>query len=262
MRASTANSFFLAISLLWGTCRGQENDLAEEIPTTVEVISVVTETATVTKTLAPKPTPKIENNRTITITNHCDFPMYPAVLTSAGEKPYVSGFLLPEGASRELWVSHDWIGRIWGRTNCTWGEDSDGKIVGKCLTGDCGGVLECEGGTGEPPATLAEFALLGHEGLSFYDISLVDGWNLDMEIIPEHGAQSTRNEISPKCVATKAENSKWCPWDNQYFLEEPLEDKVFVKPNDNKPRPNYNPCLSACALTGSDEYEFMLSVVE
>ncbi|GFZ02774.1 pathogenesis-related thaumatin superfamily protein [Actinidia rufa] len=72
-----------------------------------------------------------------------------------------------------------WSGRFWGRTGCFF--DQSGK--GYCATGNCGGgVAECAGAGGEPPATLAEFTL--NSPLDFYDISLVDGFNIPVSVVP------------------------------------------------------------------------------
>ncbi|KAK7836907.1 thaumatin-like protein, partial [Quercus suber] len=49
-----------------------------------------------------------------------------------------------------------------------------------CATGHCGGSLLCNGLGGTPPATLAEITL-GNEQ-DFYDVSLVDGYNLAISI--------------------------------------------------------------------------------
>lgn len=237
---------FLIVSTAFAQTRTSDEEDEEITSTATEVVYV---------TLEPLPTPQIKNNRTLTVKNECDFPIFPAVLTTEGTKPFTSGFLLDPGKERKLWVSHDWTGRIWGRTNCSWTLDDDKNIVGKCLTGDCGGNLEdCNGGTGEPPATLAEFALLGHANLSYYDVSLVDGYNLDMQIIAERLPKddSGPEPPAPKCVATLERDTKWCPWDNQYFLEEKEVDRIFFKPNDDKKRLDFNPCLSDCARTGSD----------
>ena len=68
-------------------------------------------------------------------------------------------------------------GRVWPRTGCSF--DSTGK--GSCQTGDCGGVLVCTS-FGQPPATLAEFTIGG--GTDFFDISLVDGFNVPMDFMP------------------------------------------------------------------------------
>lgn len=63
---------------------------------------------------------------------------------------------------------------MWGRTHCAQNQ-STGEF--SCVTGDCGtGKLECAGNNALPPATLFEITLDGYGGLSFYDVSLVDGY--------------------------------------------------------------------------------------
>ncbi|KAJ4952133.1 hypothetical protein NE237_028965 [Protea cynaroides] len=68
--------------------------------------------------------------------------------------------------------------RIWGRTNCNF--DRNGQ--GSCDTSDCG-KLQCDG-YGSPPNTLAEFALNQYHNLDYFDISLVDGFNIPMNFSP------------------------------------------------------------------------------
>jgi len=51
------------------------------------------------------------------------------------------------------------------------------------ITGDCGGVLKCGGMGGVPPATLVEMTLgTSESALHFYDVSLVDGFNLPVSM--------------------------------------------------------------------------------
>ncbi|KAJ0039242.1 hypothetical protein Pint_24047 [Pistacia integerrima] len=66
-------------------------------------------------------------------------------------------------------------------TGCTF--DPSGK--GKCITGDYGGGLNCAGAGGAPPVSLAEFTL--NSPMDFYDVSLVDGYNLPISVIPSDG---------------------------------------------------------------------------
>lgn len=68
------------------------------------------------------------------------------------------------------------LGRIWARTGCNF----DGAGKGKCQTGDREGLLECDA-YGQPPNTLAEYALNQFSNLDIFDISLVDGFNVPME---------------------------------------------------------------------------------
>ncbi|KAH1082003.1 hypothetical protein J1N35_021764 [Gossypium stocksii] len=124
------------------------------------------------------------HSSTFSIVNKCSYTVWPGVLSGSGT-PQISptGFALQPGQSTSIPVPTSWSGRIWGRTLCT--EDSSGKF--SCLTGDCGSsTLECSGGA-IPPATLAEFTLNGAGGMDFFDVSLVDGYNLPMMISPQGG---------------------------------------------------------------------------
>ncbi|PPR82543.1 hypothetical protein GOBAR_AA38173 [Gossypium barbadense] len=83
---------------------------------------------------------------------------------------------LTEGSSRSFQAPTGWAGRFWGRTGCNFDDSGHGS----CATGDCGsGEMECNGAGAIPPATLAEFTL-GSGSQDFYDVSLVDGYNLPM----------------------------------------------------------------------------------
>lgn len=73
-----------------------------------------------------------------------------------------------------------WSGRIWARTGCTFDEFG----VGKCQTGDCGGKLECNGNGATPPTSLFEITLGKGNDKDFYDISMVDGYNLPLLATP------------------------------------------------------------------------------
>ena len=65
-------------------------------------------------------------------------------------------------------------GRVCGRTGCSFNGNS-----GRCATGDCAGALSCTL-SGQPPLTLAEFTIGGGSNQDFYDISVIDGYNLGM----------------------------------------------------------------------------------
>ncbi|XVF59783.1 hypothetical protein PTKIN_Ptkin07bG0303800 [Pterospermum kingtungense] len=134
---------------------------------------------------------------TFTIVNKCSYTVWPGVLTGAGTTPISpTGFIIQPGQSTSISVPTSWSGRVWGRTLCT--EDSSGKF--SCLTGDCGSsTLECSGDGAIPPATLAEFTLNGAGGLDFYDVSLVDGYNLPMMVTPHGGTGG--NCTSAGCAA-------------------------------------------------------------
>ncbi|KAJ6712434.1 OSMOTIN-LIKE PROTEIN OSM34 [Salix purpurea] len=108
--------------------------------------------------------------------------------------PYTVWAAASPGGGRRLERGQTWnlnvpagtaMARIWGRTNCNF----DGSGQGRCQTGDCTGGLECRG-WGVPPNTLAEYALNQFGNLDFYDISLVDGFNIPIEFSPTSGGGS------------------------------------------------------------------------
>ncbi|KAK9067404.1 hypothetical protein SSX86_014732 [Deinandra increscens subsp. villosa] len=113
---------------------------------------------------------------TFTFSNKCDYTVWPGILGTPALA--TTGFELAEGKSRSLQAPAGWSGRFWGRTRCSF----DGFGHGSCATGDCGsGQVECNGAGAAPPATLAEFTLGSGSGTQdFYDVSLVDGYNIQM----------------------------------------------------------------------------------
>lgn len=114
---------------------------------------------------------------TFTFVNKCEYTVWPGILANAGSPTLDStGFELLKDSSRSFQAPTGWSGRFWGRTDCNF----DGSGQGSCVTGDCGsGQVECNGAGAAPPATLAEFTL-GTGGQDFYDVSLVDGYNIAM----------------------------------------------------------------------------------
>lgn len=133
---------------------------------------------------------------TFTIVNKCEYTVWPGILSNAGVSPLpTTGFALQKGESKVFTAPTSWGGRFWGRTHCS--QDSAGKF--SCVTGDCGsGKLECVGSGATPPATLAEFTLDGAGGLDFFDVSLVDGYNIPMLVEPQGG--TGQNCTSTGCV--------------------------------------------------------------
>lgn len=216
----------------------------------------------------------------LVITNKCEGTIWPGITTQAGTGPGTGGFELSQGEKRELKVSGDWQGRVWGRTNCTVNDDSC-----SCETGDCFGKLDCEF-SGATPATLAEFTLAGgiNGSQTFYDISLVDGYNIPVGI--NHIPSKNTTFIPPNltncaCIATAGwlyETSQtgtyytnssypvpledyetnddvrsWCPWPLLAFPPTKPGDGIYPYPDDNIQRPLFSPCNSACSASGSDK---------
>jgi hypothetical protein len=79
---------------------------------------------------------------------------------------------------KSVGVADNWGGRFWARTGCNFNQNGQGH----CATGDCGDKLQCRGAGGVPPATLAEVTLKGDRGQDFYDVSLVDGFNVPVQV--------------------------------------------------------------------------------
>ncbi|KAI9810080.1 MAG: hypothetical protein M1827_006691 [Pycnora praestabilis] len=159
-----------------------------------------------------------QNNdmKPLIITNNCSDTIWPAIGTQMGTPPSTAGFELTSGNSTSLTVGSDWQGRVWGRTNCTFNEDGTGPANhggnngggAACDTGDCNGVLSCMV-TGDTPLSLAEFTLGAYGGKTFYDISLVDGYNLPLAILSLHAISGIAsiedippNLTNPVCIGT------------------------------------------------------------
>ncbi|KAJ9180692.1 hypothetical protein P3X46_008905 [Hevea brasiliensis] len=119
------------------------------------------------------------------IVNNCNESIWPGVLGGAGHQtPKDGGFHLGSGEEIVLDLPQKWSGRIWGRQGCSF--DKNGK--GSCDTGDCSGLLHCQGAGGAPPATIVEMTLGSSTSpLHFYDVSLVDGFNLPVSMAPVGG---------------------------------------------------------------------------
>ncbi|BAT06258.1 Os08g0517800 [Oryza sativa Japonica Group] len=134
-----------------------------------------------------------------TISNHCAQTIWPATLAGAGTPQLATtGFRLDPGQSVQVPAPAGWSGRIWARTGCDFsgaGGAAAAAAAGAaaCQTGDCGGRLECGGTGATPPATLFEVTLgkvgggAGAGDLDYYDVSLVDGYNLPVVAVPQAG---------------------------------------------------------------------------
>lgn len=116
-------------------------------------------------------------NHEFRIINNCKQPLNIGTRGDNGN-PSDGGFTLNAGQTKTLQIQKGWIsGRIWARTGC--------KSNNCCDTGDCGCKLQCNGAAGTGTVSLAEFTLDSNTGgLDFYDISLVDAFNLPMSIKP------------------------------------------------------------------------------
>ncbi|KAK8210952.1 hypothetical protein IWZ01DRAFT_435378 [Phyllosticta capitalensis] len=231
----------------------------------------------------------VRQNTPLIITNQCADTIYAAVNTQSGQGPSKTGFKLDAGGTLNQTVSEDWQGRVWGRTNCSFNAAGTGPANGgatACGTGDCNGKVACDV-SGLNPVTLAEFTLDAGDGQTYYDISLVDGYNLPLAIVmhalgnstlekippnlcnpscegtpgqlapetfnPYNGGQQVflgTNSSYPLAFDTKVSNgqvSNWCPWNLLVSPPSKPGDGVYPYPDDNIKRPAFSPCLSACA---------------
>lgn len=140
------------------------------------------------------------------IVNNCKQSIWPGILGSAGhDSPKNGGFSLYSGEEVFLDLPDMWSGRIWARQGCCF--DQHGK--GTCQTGDCAGLLHCMGTGGQPPATVVEMTLgTPQNPMHFYDVSLVDGFNLPVSMGPVGGVgcglASCEADLNVCCPATLA----------------------------------------------------------
>ncbi|XP_076903264.1 thaumatin-like protein 1 [Bidens hawaiensis] len=136
-----------------------------------------------------------------TIKNNCPYNIAPATLTGSGASASTGFELLPQ-ASNIINMPAPWSGRVWARFQCS----NDGGRF-SCKSGDSGsGQVECNSAGATPPATLVEFTLSDASGKDFYDVSLVDGFNLPVLVVPRGGCPVTNClvDINSKCPSELA----------------------------------------------------------
>ncbi|KAK6790134.1 hypothetical protein RDI58_013934 [Solanum bulbocastanum] len=171
----------------------------------------------------------ISNGTQLIIVNKCKESIWPGILGTAGhETPNNGGFHLNIGQQVVIQLPNLWSGRIWGRQGCCF--DENGK--GTCQTGDCSGLLNCSGVGGIPPATLVEMTLgTSNNQKHYYDVSLVDGFNIPVSMIPIRGS------IGCGVAACEADLNQSCP----EYLALKCQGKIVG-------------CKSACLATNSPKY--------
>ncbi|CAL4977422.1 unnamed protein product [Urochloa decumbens] len=130
---------------------------------------------------------------TLSITNRCSYTLWPAAVPVGG------GVQLNPGKSWTLSMPAGTTnGRVWPRTGCLF--NSAGTVL--CQTGDCGGVLNCTH-NGQPPRTVAEFSFGEVKETDFFDISLIEGFNVPMDFLPLPTEEQKGQGCSkgPRCAA-------------------------------------------------------------
>lgn len=190
--------------------------LSTRVPALIVLLLSMVLFFTIGGVISNRPRPvQAAGTRTFTFVNNTSQTVWAGALGNAGQvAPGNGGWTMAPGSTFTVTVPDTWGGRFWGRTFCTF----DGSGKGTCETGDCGGVLQCNGAGGVPPASLAEFTLGGATGNDFYDVSFVDGFNVPITITPVGGAQPTPGnpffcgvagcgtDLNPNCPSVLQEN--------------------------------------------------------
>ncbi|KZV91210.1 thaumatin-like protein [Exidia glandulosa HHB12029] len=155
----------------------------------------------------------VRGARTITILNQCDQSIWPAIFTMAGSAPSTStGWEAASGTSLTFAAENDWAGRIWARTKCDF-TDKTKSGAEQCETGGCSDGLLCASFISGAPASVVELTLtaVGSKTTTpdFYDVSLVDGFNLPVRVELTDGPASCPaagcvNDLLPQCPSELA----------------------------------------------------------
>lgn len=138
----------------------------------------------------------------VNLVNECPVTVLAAALGPSKIEPsHGKSWVLESGKSLSLDIPKDWETtqgnasingpRFFARTGCSYDEKLDRA---SCETGDCGNKYDCSaaGLGGSPPVSLAEFCFNCGDGLSYYDVSLVDGASMSLDIKPEKPYSDTR----------------------------------------------------------------------
>ncbi|KAK2973860.1 hypothetical protein RJ640_011837 [Escallonia rubra] len=122
--------------------------------------------------------------------------VWPGLFGGRDEQISTTGFKRQKGESRTITAPPTWSGWLWGRTLCAVKSTTRNFT---CVTGYCGSdKVECSGGGPAPPTTLLEFTSGRPNEIDYFDVSVVDGYNLPMLAVPQgdRGAQCS----SASCV--------------------------------------------------------------
>jgi len=134
-------------------------------------------------------------------------------------------------------VAESISGRFWPMTGC----DFDNTLVCSGGTGNAGGDRCCDTGSctieaggfglqcnssGDSPNTVTEFTLTSGANNDFYDISLIDGYNVPVEMKPTGNTADAPNGFdtsywcgNPGGLDSTTVSSLDCPWDTEFGLD-------------------------------------------
>lgn len=100
------------------------------------------------------------SERKITVENVCDYTVWPGIYNSDSTVSLnTTGFDLKKGESRVIDAPKSWEGRFWCKSLC-----STNSV--------------------RSPATLVDFSFNKYNGQDLYDVSLVEGYNLPLVVVP------------------------------------------------------------------------------
>ncbi|CAM0139737.1 hypothetical protein VKS41_008954 [Umbelopsis sp. WA50703] len=154
--------------------------------------------------------------KSITVKNNCGNTMTVGWLTNGQSNDHSTLFDLNAGASQTINPpGSNWGGRVWARDQCS---HSD--------------LTNCGTSGAVSPASLAEFLFNGAGNQDYYDVSLVDGYNIPIQITPNGKTATSQYQ----CGSPEAVNLPTCPSANQVTVN----GKVVG-------------CKSSCSLTGSPQ---------
>lgn len=125
-------------------------------------------------------------NRSITVVNNCRDVIWPGLFSQAGSASS-GGFELHPQEQQVVNVTNDWDGRMFARQGCVFN-----STMAACQVCNCGPDMACPG-SNQPPCSLGEWNMNGYANQTFFDMSLVDGFNVGISI---HAVQAN---VTPVC---------------------------------------------------------------
>ncbi|ORZ07628.1 thaumatin [Absidia repens] len=159
--------------------------------------------------------------RSITVKNNCPEKISIGVLTNGNSDPD-GRFDLNKQGSRTISKPDTWGGRLFANPSCV-GADAKGPHCGNAGAAN--------------PATLAEFFFKGANNKDYYDISLVDGYNIPASITPQGGSKKGGGD-GKNCGSSNCKKLPDCP------------PNLAIKDGSGK----VIGCQSSCSKTGDPKH--------
>lgn len=197
----------------------------------------------------------------INFVSNCPQTLFLGALGPSQVMPREGTWELPPQGRLTIDIPPDWLStagkpvigpRFWARTGCQVDAALD---KAQCETGDCGGKLDCSQArlAGQTPVSLVEFCFYCGDGLTYWDVSLVDGYNISIDVTPEQPFNATR--------PGDPDNPFWCKTN----LCKSGADLREICPADftlmNTQLPGYlgGPAIKAACFTNCGKYAYPLA---